>query len=298
MTHLPPEAPQDEQRRLRDRISQALRLQGERSDGTFRRRDLRGFVLDGEPVPLVLTQQGIFNPRGGPTLSVVSMLSSPYRDETLALGVWRYAYQSTQTGTNARLRSTMHSRLPIIFFKEIRRGVYVAIHPVHVIDDDPEAGFFTLAVEEVALLPDPLHPDEAQRRYVERVVRQRLHQPEFRSTVLLAYANHCAVCRLERTQLLDAGHIVADSVADGVPHVSNGLALCKIHHAAYDANLLGISPDGIVHIDDELLQIVDGPMLEHGLKGMHKRPLMWVPLRPVDRPDRDRLAQRWEEFGR
>jgi putative restriction endonuclease len=288
----------DDQRLFRDRISQALKLRAERSNGTFRRNELRAFHLDGVRVPLVLPQQGIFNPGGGPTLSVVSMLTSPYRDAEVAPGVWRYAHQASQRGTNAKLRACMERQLPIIFFKEIRDGVYIAIHPVYVIDDDPSEKFFTLAVEEVGMLPNPLSPTEAQRRYVQRVVRARMHQPEFRSTVLLAYADHCAVCRLEKTELLDASHIVADAEEAGVPHVTNGLALCKIHHAAYDANLLGISPDGVVHINTDLLEIHDGPMLEHGLKAMHGQPLMWTPQRPGDRPDRERLAYRWEQFNR
>jgi predicted restriction endonuclease len=34
--------------------------------------------------------------------------------------------------------------------------------------------------------------------------------------------------------LLDAAHIILDTEPQGEPTVRNGLALCKIHHAAYD----------------------------------------------------------------
>ena len=50
--------------------------------------------------------------------------------------------------------------------------------------------------------------------------------------------------------------------------VPNGLALCKIHHAAYDSNIVGIRPDLIVEIQPKILAEVDGPMLRHGLQEM------------------------------
>jgi putative restriction endonuclease len=81
----------------------------------------------------------------------------------------------------------------------------------------------------------------------------------------------------------------------GLPFVTNGLALCKIHHAAYDEKILGISPDYVVHINPQVLIEVDGPMLKYGLQEMDRRNL-WLPSRPKDRPDQDRLAARFDEF--
>ena len=93
-------------------------------------------------------------------------------------------------------------------------------------------------------------------------------------------------------RLLDAAHIIGNSED---PIVTNGLTLCKIHHASYDSNMLGISPDYTVHINRELLEEVDGPMLKHGIQEMDKRPLS-LPGRRADRPDRDRLSARYESF--
>ena len=42
----------------------------------------------------------------------------------------------------------------------------------------------------------------------------------------------CALCRLRHQELLDAAHITPDSEAEGEPLVSNGVVLCKLHHAA------------------------------------------------------------------
>jgi putative restriction endonuclease len=78
--------------------------------------------------------------------------------------------------------------------------------------------------------------------------------------------------------------------------VSNGLALCKIHHAAYDSNILGIRPDHVIEIRQDLLDEIDGPMLRHGLQEHHQRTLMTIPARRADRPDRERLEQRYAIF--
>ena len=72
---------------------------------------------------------------------------------------------------------------------------------------------------------------------------------------------------------MDAAHITPDSAERGEPIVSNGLALCKIHHAAFDRNILGISPDYQVHIRQDILEEEDGPMLKHGIQEMQGRSL-------------------------
>ena len=117
----------------------------------------------------------------------------------------------------------------------------------------------------------------------------------FRGLVIRAYQTRCAVCRLHHGELLDAAHITADSDETGYPVVSNGLSLCKIHHAAYDRDLLGIRPDFVIQINSALLVEHDGPMLKHGLQEMHNSPL-WLPIRLSEMPDRDRLAARFEAF--
>jgi hypothetical protein len=81
----------------------------------------------------------------------------------------------------------------------------------------------------------------------------------------------------------------------GQPVVSNGLPLTKIHHAAFDAHLIGIDLDHRIHVSDRLLKIHDGPFLELGLKGIVGK-LIDKPRRLEDRPDRDRLAIRFEQF--
>ena len=100
---------------------------------------------------------------------------------------------------------------------------------------------------------------------------------------------------LPEQRLLDAAHIISDKNERlGQPIVPNGLPLSKIHHAAFDAHLIGIDPDYRLHVSDRLLDQNDGLMLE-ALKQIDGEALH-LPNRVKDRPDRDRLAIRFERF--
>lgn len=190
----------------------------------------------------------------------------------------------------------MELGLPLILLRKIRPGVLVPVFPVYVAHDDREHRRFLVALDEsLRFLVDPSHMSGPQRRYARRITQQRLHQPEFRARVIQAYERRCAICELRHVSLLDASHIIADKHADGRPSVANGLSLCKIHHAAYDQNLLGISPGRVVHLNRTMLDEIDGPMLRHGLQEMHGRQIV-VPRAKSERPDPDRLEVRFQQF--
>ena len=143
------------------------------------------------------------------------------------------------------------------------------------------------------LAPEPLEDDLA-RRYLVRETKVRLHQARFRGLVLPAYRDQCTVCRLKEFRLLDAAHIIADADPEGAAAVTNGLSFCTIHHRAFDQNLVGISPDYQVHVARGLLEDEDGPMLDL-LKGFHGQTIE-LPRRSASRPDRERLAARFDRF--
>jgi len=104
-----------------------------------------------------------------------------------------------------------------------------------------------------------------------------------------------ALSGLPEPLLLDAAHIVADKDEFyGQPVVPNGIPLSKIHHAAFDAHLIGIDPDFRIHVSDRLMSINDGPMLD-SLKRLDDGTLN-PPRRDQDAPDRERLALRFEAF--
>lgn len=76
----------------------------------------------------------------------------------------------------------------------------------------------------------------------------------------------------------------------------NGLALCKLHHGAFDKFILGISPDYRVSIREEVLGTIDGPTLQHALKEMHGVRLGQLPVGRAEQPDRELLDLRYQQF--
>lgn len=269
--------------------------------------------VGGVEIPLMTLQKGIHKPaRLDAALSVVTTAPksggvAPYDDRFDAQHLLRYHYRDARSGTalahrqaeseNAAVRLAMSSQLPMIYFYGVRPGRYLPFFPVYVVADHPESREFSLDLTGISfVVPETLAAAEApEREYRSRVVKERLHQAGFRENVMTAYANHCAVCRLKRVELVEAAHIVPDSLG-GPPVVMNGMALCKLHHAAFDRNVLGIRPDLRVAIREDVLEEVDGPMLAHGLKDFHDRELMHVPRRAADRPGIEFLEQRWEAF--
>lgn len=266
--------------------------------GVVTRAELESVDIGGTTRRVIDQSRGIWNPKDLlATLSVVSSPDGPYADTHMGDSLFSYDYRKGSTdGDNSKMRRAFELGLPIILLRKIQPGVYVPVFPVYVVEDDTTNRKFLLALDEgLRFLADPLHLKPIERAYAERVTRQRLHQPEFRGRVLLAYGHRCTVCSLRHGQLLDAAHIIGDGKSHGDPIVENGLSMCKIHHAAYDSDLLGISPAYEVHINSALMQEVDGPMLRHGLQEMDGRGLS-LPKRRADLPSKDRLAERFSEF--
>lgn len=281
-----------------------------------------GFIFDGERIPLVNPQRGIFKPRKMRyLLSIRTVFPVPGRkiwyddqrqihrqiyegDDTV-----EYAFmgQDPEAPDNVWLREAFERQIPVIYFLGIAPRRYQAILPAFISGWDAKAlkakvAFGparssvapkqeVLSVEQVATMPSSV----VERRYALRSVKQRLHQSSFREAVISAYRGRCAVSGIPEPKLLDAAHIIADrDELFGQAVVPNGIPLSKIHHAAFDAHLIGIDPDYHLHVSDRLLEREDGPLLE-SLKGIEGRKIH-MPGRVLDRPDRDRLAIRFEAF--
>ena len=267
--------------------------------------ELRDFEFEGRPFLLMDRQRGIRKPAElSAALSIRTVYRArpedrPYDDSVGSDGLLRYKWRGDDRdhAENRALRAAMVEQVPLIWFFGIAEGVYKPVYPVYLLWEEPDLQQFVIDPDVARGLVAPGAPvDEAMRRYLVRLTRQRLHQPVFRATVLRAYETRCAVCALRHGPLLDAAHIIADSDEGGIAAVRNGLALCKIHHAAYDSSILGIRPDHVVEIRADLLAEIDGPMLEHGLKGRHGQRLMAVPTARAERPDIDLLERRYATF--
>jgi putative restriction endonuclease len=263
----------------------------------------RGFVFRDRRVPLV-SMQGIFKPRilDWP-LSIRTAHAGPYDDQIdadRAFITYRYRGDNPQHPDNVGLREVMSRRLPLVYLYGVGGGRYEPLWPAYIRDDDPTTLSFRVFVDAVVSAPPEetsLADDrqDARREYVTVAAKYRLHQRLFRESVLGAYQERCAVCRLRHRELLDGAHIVEDAEG-GPPTVPNGLALCKLHHAAYDKYVIGIHPETLgVEVRSEVLEEVDGPMLTHGLQGVHGTQIA-LPRRVADRPQAAFLAQRYERY--
>lgn len=263
----------------------------------------RGFEFHGTRVPLV-APQGIFKPQAMQLpLSITTVASGPYAD-AFGPSVLKYRYRGNDPShrDNVGLRELIRRREPLVYFHALMPGKYLAVWPVFVVGDDPASLTFFVAVDDALSLnvSDGLAiADESiaaiRRGYVTTIIQRRIHQAAFRERVIDAYRQQCAFCRLKHVELLDAAHIVPDSDPNGEPSVPNGISLCKLHHAAFDRFFVSVRPDYVIQIRHDVLLETDGPMLRHGLQGMHGQRIQ-LPTRDPQRPDPRLLHERHQRF--
>jgi putative restriction endonuclease len=290
---------------IRSRVFDWLTAQRINFGEALPRTALINFGLDGRRIPL-MGPSGIWKPAVCELpLSITTTVGGPYDDSfDRRAGTLLYAYRGIDPShrDNRGLRRVMAERVPLVYFHALEPGSYVAAYPVFVVEDHPAQLRFSLQVDDLhaaerttydgsAVTEDP----EPRRAYVTATFRRRLHQVAFRQRVIRAYAERCALCRLRHQELLDAAHITPDSDLEGEPVVSNGVALCKLHHAAFDRFFFAIRPDYVIEVRQSILRESDGPMLVVGLQQIHGQQI-YLPRRTVEAPDRARLERRYEQF--
>jgi putative restriction endonuclease len=264
-----------------------------------------GFWFESQRVSFGSFQKGIHRSqlqRGAAALTVTTSFKDPYADAfDEAGGRFMYAYRrgAVDQADNRALRAAFELQTPLVYFRAVAPGQYFVTAPMFITADDPVARVVVLepGLPVQDMQPGGLVSGPDVRAHATRDARQRLHQQRFKLDVMRAYRHRCAICTLRERELVQAAHIVPDVEPEGIASVVNGLALCAIHHLAFDRNLLGIDPDGVVHIAGRLLREIDGPMLRAGLQGFHGEQIA-LPRRPHERPDTARLQTRFERFIR
>jgi len=133
-------------------------------------------------------------------------------------------------------------------------------------------------------------PEEAARRYELVQTLLAFRDARFRPAVLHAYAYRCAVCGTA-LKLVDAAHIVPVAHPQGSDEITNGLALCRLHHAAYDTGLIGVRSDYRVVLNNDAADRLREAQLDGGLEAFHAALPRAITLPAVIevRPDRPRL---------
>lgn len=290
------------ERLFRHELIDSVIAKANEREGMLSRNELGFFRFRGTDLRVIDVQGGIWNPGSSwpfpdqlrATLSINTTLSGKYEDQEISGGLWRYDYQAGgAAGKNAKLRKALELQLPLLWLRQQPSLKYVP-YRVFIVNDFPHERYCLIAPE-LSLAIAAQSESEIERRYAERLMQQRLHQPAFRAQVISAYETKCAICKLAHGPFLDAAHITPDRYETSSTSVTNGLSLCKIHHTAYDVNIIGIDADYKVHVREDILNEIDGPMLEHGIKEMNLRPL-WVPPQKGKQPDKDRLRERYALF--
>jgi putative restriction endonuclease len=207
---------------------------------------------------------------------------------------------------NLGLRTAYELNRPLVYLYGFEKGKYLPTYPVYIVGDDPDRLTFRVAVDDA--LPEVEYSQTglthqiaevsgARHAYLTATVKIRLHQRAFREKVLDAYRSQCAFCRPRHRELLDAAHIIPDNLPESRPTIDNGISLCKLHHAAYDNFILGVTPDYVIHVREDVLEEEDGPVLQHGLKGLHNTKLI-LPSARHNYPSREALEWRYSRFTR
>lgn len=142
------------------------------------------------------------------------------------------------------------------------------------------------------LLVDSTLPGESE---VEILCKRRRSQGFFRQAVLANFNCTCAISGCSIRSLVEAAHILpwADHPYERLKQ-SNGLALNPFFHAAFDQNLLGISPDGKVSISRRLLRDGGNNLTRQSLQSIDGMELDFGSLRVT--PNRDYLAERFRIY--
>ena len=139
---------------------------------------------------------------------------------------------------------------------------------------------------------DPDSLDDAQisekidepRRYAVVSTRRALREIDFRDRVLTAYGQRCAMCGVQ-LHLLDGAHILPAAHADSTDGTDNGVALCALHHRAFDGAFVTFDPDFRIRLNVGMVEELKA--IEHagGLKAF-KKALRTILDLPPDKKDR------------
>ncbi len=254
--------------------------------------------------------------------------SGPLRFDSDGNLIFQYHGRDPNHFDNVGLRMAFRGITPLIYFFGAEKGRYLPFWPVYVVRDDPQelccyvdlSARFRLALQQsIGLLASEKEPVTLKEQAV-RMVKNRLFQTAFRERVIGAYQCRCAVCDTDQREFLDAvpivppkgesggtvragGHkteaepdMAGGADGPGGMDIAGGLCLCILHHAAFERNLIGISPEYRVHIRRDFHKVADVPLLKYGLNVLDGQKLKRIPANEAYRPDPVRLQLRYEHF--
>lgn len=130
-----------------------------------------------------------------------------------------------------------------------------------------------------------------ERRETLVSVRRQVRASDFRQRVLTAYRYSCVVCGMQ-LGLVQAAHIVPVSHETSTDETCNGLALCALHHEAYDQSLVTVWDDYSIRLSEsrklELQSSNRDGRLSEFLRDLRRTVIL--PCREPDQPRPDYLS--------
>jgi putative restriction endonuclease len=154
--------------------------------------------------------------------------------------------------------------------------------------------------KEVALLnriaeaPDKVGEQEisenfpATRQWAVASTRRALRALDFSDRIMTAYSNRCAMCGVQ-LRLLDGAHILPVADPESTDETANGIALCALHHRAYDRGIVTFDVENTVHVSDPRIGELKEAGLHGGLDEFQKGLLKEIYL-PTKREERPKAA--------
>lgn len=124
--------------------------------------------------------------------------------------------------------------------------------PLHLFRRPPEVELLQTASRGDEPVPEDVETVPRERREVVRTITEWSRRRDFRIRVLNAYGHRCAVCQVQ-LELIQAAHIIPVGATGSNDFTSNGLALCLLHHGAYDDSLIGVKEDYHIIANDTKL---------------------------------------------
>ena len=129
---------------------------------------------------------------------------------------------------------------------------------------------------------------DTSRRNVIRTIVTKYRAAKFKDKVLGAYNHKCAFCQIQLS-LLDAAHIIPVASPESTDQVVNGVALCKLHHFAYDANLVSFNEQYRIEVSQARVRVLTAKHEAGGLTEFQSAmsESILLPANPRQRPNTD-----------
>lgn len=137
-----------------------------------------------------------------------------------------------------------------------------------------------------------------KRKSVTRTLIKKVRDSTFQRRVLNAYGSKCAFCNVQ-LKLIDAAHILPVDVEGSTDYTSNGIALCALHHRAYDNSFVTFNEKYETLISEYKVKHLRNIGHDGGMTQFlaNLRPMIVLPPTTTDRPHTTYVTQANESRG-